>query len=489
MNLTDKIKSYGSNRVLLQGFDAVNYNKLVVDSEEVTKSLIDAGFSKGEVIAIFCPPSYFFLEAVVAGWTAGGILLPLDTNHPIDMIDYYLSDSKASVIFTTFELADKVQELKGSNRANVIYLDKPRDEIQASISFPRVTAKDPALILYTSGTTSKPKGVLHTHKSVTAQLESLRQAWKWKSSDFILSFLPLHHTHGLINVVLSALWNGAGLEFMSFEPGKIWERLHRGDVTLFMAVPTMYHKLADYWDALPPSILNYYSSKKLSPRLMISGSAALNASMFKRWKQVTGFQILERYGMTEIGMALGIPLDGKRRPGFVGMPMPSVKVRLRDEQGNLVDEEGIPGEVEVAGPTVFSEYLYRPEATQDAFTEDGWFRTGDVAEVLDGYYRILGRNSQDIIKSGGFKLSALEIESAVLETGMVKECAVIGIPDEIMGEQVGILYVASMPKKAIIDKLKLTLPKYKIPRVWKKTKELPRNTMGKVTKVIVRERF
>jgi malonyl-CoA/methylmalonyl-CoA synthetase len=254
--------------------------------------------------------------------------------------------------------------------------------------------------------------------------------------------------------------------------------------TVFMAVPTMYQRLLDAADRLEPAARDRFEVAARSLRLATSGSAALPATLAERWRSLTGSIPLERYGMTEIGMALGNPLRGERRAGSVGLPLPGVEVRLVDEAGAPV-AEGTPGEIEVRGPTVFLEYWRRQEATRAAF-RDGWFRTGDTAVVEDGRYRILGRSSVDIIKTGGYKVSALEIEEVLRAHPAIGECAVVGIADEEWGERISVAAElrrgASLDLDALKGWAKERLAPYKVPRALTCVDALPRNAMGKVMK-------
>ena len=256
------------------------------------------------------------------------------------------------------------------------------------------------------------------------------------ADDRIVLCLPLHHVHGIINVVSCALWSGAVCEMLPrFDANAVWERIASGSVTLV-------HGGADDLRQAHCRLGGIYAraSRHLEPkcsaklRLMVSGSAALPVSTLERWKEITGHTLLERYGMTEIGMALSNPYRGERVPGSVGTPLPGVEVRLVDESGEAV-APGTPGEIEVRGPSVFTEYWGKPDATRDAF-RDGWFRTGDTAVVENGVYRILGRTNIDILKTGGHKVSALEIEEALREHPAIAECAVVGVPDPEWGERV-----------------------------------------------------
>jgi malonyl-CoA/methylmalonyl-CoA synthetase len=280
--------------------------------------------------------------------------------------------------------------------------------------------------------------------------------------------------HGIINVLGSALAAGASCEILpQFEPADTWRRLASGEVTVFSAVPTIYHRLIAAWDAAPADQQRAWSDGSRRLRLMMSGSAALPVTTLQRWRAITGHTLLERYGMTETGMILSNPLHGERRPGSVGTPLPGVEVRLVD------------GEVEVRGPGVFSEYWNRPDDTRAAF-RDGWFRTGDNAVIEAGAYRLLGRTSTDILKTGGSKVSALEIEDAVREHPAVSDCAVIGVDDEEWGQRVCAVVElragAALTLAELREQLKARLAPYKIPRELRVVEALPRNAMGKVNK-------
>jgi malonyl-CoA/methylmalonyl-CoA synthetase len=341
------------------------------------------------------------------------------------------------------------------------------------------------MIIYTSGTTGRPKGVVSTHQIIGAQISSLVSAWGWSPFDRLLLVLPLHHVHGIINGLGCALAVRATCEMPpSFDAEQVWERLASGDITVFTAVPTIYHRLIASWDAAPPPVRQLRSEGVRRLRLMMSGSAALPIQTLERWREISGHTLLERYGMTEIGMALANPLDGERRPGCVGVPLPGVEVRLIGEDGIDVPE-GTAGELEVRGPAVFLEYWQRPDETRAAL-RDGWFRTGDMAIVEGGSYRLLGRTSVDIIKTGGFKVSALEIEEVLRGHPAIAECAVVGIGDAEWGERVAAAVELQPHASLSLDDLqewaRARLAPYKVPRALRPVEALPRNAMGKVTK-------
>jgi len=348
------------------------------------------------------------------------------------------------------------------------------------------------MILYTSGTTSRPKGVVTTHANITAQIVSLVEAWEWSADDRIVLFLPLHHVHGVINVVSCALWSGATCEMLPrFDASVVWERIRSGSVTLIMAVPTIYVRLIAAWDAASPEQRAALSQACGKLRLMVSGSAALPVNTLERWKGISGHTLLERYGMTEIGMALSNPLRGERVPGSIGKPLPSVEVQLVGENGEPV-APGTPGEIEVRGPSVFAEYWGKPDATRDAF-RDGWFRTGDTAVVENGVYRILGRTNIDILKTGGHKVSALEIEEVLRQHPAIAECAVIGVPDAEWGERVAAALVLQQGNALDLPSLrawaKEFLAAHKLPSRLLVLDALPRNAMGKVMKPAIAAMF
>jgi malonyl-CoA/methylmalonyl-CoA synthetase len=317
------------------------------------------------------------------------------------------------------------------------------------------------------------------------------EAWDWTSADRIVCVLPLHHVHGLVNVTFTSLSVGAVLETPGrFDALETWERLASGDVTIFMAVPTIYSRLVRAWLDADDATKARWSSRAALLRLMVSGSAALPVSTLEQWREISGHVLLERYGMTELGMALGNTLD-RRVPGHVGWPFPGVEVRIVDEAGRDV-VEGEVGELLVRGTQVFNRYLNRPEATAESFV-DGWFRTGDVAQQTPDGYRLLGRASVDIIKSGGEKVSALDIEEVFRTHPAISDCAVVGLPDEEWGERVAIAWVADSDDRPTDAEFrawgKERLAPAKVPVKYLCIGELPRNPMGKVTKVAVKELF
>ena len=441
-------------------------------------------------VAFLVTPSFAYAAVQRGIWRAGGVAVPLAVSHPPAELEYVIRDSGASVIVAGPGFEDTLAPLAKAAKARFV---RAADAMQAAPAgeLPHLPPSRRALIIYTSGTTGKPKGAVTTHENVGSQVAALVQAWGWRPSDRLLLVLPLHHVHGIINGLGSALAVRATCEILpAFDADKVWERLASGAITVFTAVPTIYSKLIAAWDAAP-SLQAARSAGVRGLRLMMSGSAALPVHVLERWREISGHTLLERYGMTEIGMALANPLEGERRPGCVGQPLPGVDVHLVDEDGIEVPD-GSPGELEVRGPAVFHEYWQRPEETAGAF-RNGWFRTGDMAVLENGSYRLLGRTSVDIIKTGGFKVSALEIEEVLRTHPAVAECAVVGVNDPEWGERVSAAVELKPGASLSLDELqrwaKAILAPYKVPRALAPVESLPRNAMGKVVKPQVARLF
>ncbi|XP_076470595.1 malonate--CoA ligase ACSF3, mitochondrial-like isoform X2 [Babylonia areolata] len=351
-------------------------------------------------------------------------------------------------------------------------------------------------------------------------IANMVSAWTWSPRDVILHVLPLHHVHGLINALMTPLHVGAScLMLPKFDPQQVWHNLvnpmsHTDGVrvNVFMAVPTIYAKLIEHYDQhlhrgrgsrLACEYIKSVCMERI--RLMVSGSSALPQPVMEKWESITGHRLLERYGMTEIGMALTNPLSGPRIAGCVGKPFPSVEVRIAKPNvyakngydviatGNAKrttvtpGQEGESGELLVRGPSVFHQYWNRPEATKETFTPDGWFKTGDTAMVdSQAVYKIVGRTSVDVIKSGGYKISALDVERHLLTHAAVSDCAVVGLPDITWGQRVAAVVVLKEGHQLTLEDLKIwarnVLPPYQTPTVLHCLPQMPRNSMGKVNK-------
>ena len=435
-------------------------------------------------VAFLVQPGFEYVAVQRGIWRAGGVAVPLAVSHPPPELEYVIRDSGAAVVVGEAISTAALRPIADAAGARVVTTDELMTADEASV-LPHLGAPRRAMIIYTSGTTARPKGVVTTHANIGAQIASLVEAWAWTPADRLLLALPLHHVHGIINGLGSALAVSATCEILPvFDAVAVWTRLASAEITVFTAVPTMYHRLISAWDAAPDAVKRVWSKGARQTRLMMSGSAALPVQTLGRWREITGHTLLERYGMTEIGMALSNPLHGERRPGVVGAALPGVDVRLVDEEGCPV-AEGIAGEIEVRGGGVFSEYWQRPDETRAAF-RDGWFRTGDMAVREQGAYRLLGRTAVDIIKTGGFKVSALEIEEVLRTHPAIAECAVVGLTDPDWGERVAAAVELGDADALSLAELqqwaKALMAPYKIPRALHVVKALPRNSMGKVVK-------
>ncbi|MEQ9425625.1 MAG: acyl-CoA synthetase [Cyclobacteriaceae bacterium] len=460
-----------------------SYNELQQASDQVQAHLLEDVPDLNEArVGFLVAPGFDYVKVQWGIWKAGGIAVPLSTTHPSEALQHVIDDAQISLLIISKAYADVLSSLKLKS-IKVLHLEELKNPAEEKVRFDLKLDRG-AMILYTSGTTSKPKGVLTTFGNIQAQLNSLHDFWHWSEDDYILNVLPLHHVHGIINVVTCALWSGATVEFLSkFKEANVFDKFLEGNINVFMAVPTIYFKLISHFDSLEKIDQTSISKILKEFRLMVSGSAALPISVLEKWREISGHTLLERYGMTEIGMGLSNPYDGERRPGHVGLPFPNVEGRLMADE-KVVSKENVEGEIQIKGPTVFKEYWGNPEATKEAFTEDGWFKTGDIAMLNDGYYKILGRNSVDIIKSGGYKISALEIEEVLPRSDQIDECAVVGLPDEEWGERIVAAIVPStnLDLFNLPDWMKDQLPAYKVPRSFIPLVALPRNAMGKVSK-------
>ena len=486
---------HGGHTAVVDRDGSFSYTDLLEVSSRVAVALL-AGRDdlREERIAFAITPGFPWLATQWGIWRAGGVAVPLPLNAPKPEMEYLIDDCRASTLVCDVSTLPLLSATAASRGIPALTFDQL---CAAQTGAVRDVASDiagqrRAMILYTSGTSSRPKGVVTTHANIAAQIESLVEAWEWSSEDRILLSLPLHHVHGIINVVSCALWVGATCRMLPrFDANVVWDCIGNGGITLFMAVPTIYTKLIATWDAASQDRQIVLSRACAGLRLMVSGSAALPVSTLQRWKEISGHTLLERYGMTEIGMALSNPLHGERVPGSVGRPLPGVTVQLAGEDGNPVPA-GAAGEIEVRGPGVFAEYWDKREATRAAFRA-GWFRTGDTAVVENGVYRILGRTSIDILKTGGHKVSALEIEEVLRKHPAVAECAVVGVPDSEWGERVAAAVVLHEGQVLDLPSLRTWalgwLAVHKVPSRLLVVDALPRNAMGKVIKPLVVELF
>ena len=437
-----------------------------------------------ERIAFFLPASLDYVTCMHGVWRAGGIAVPLNVASAVAELDHYLGSARVTRMFAEADAPEELRELCASLGVELLTVGELLADAPGEL--PEIDPGRRAMMLFTSGTTSKPKGTVSTHRTIHAQITTLIEAWAWTEDDVIPLFLPLHHIHGIINILSCGLWAGARVHlFAGLDLPRVTSQVAAGVYNVFMAVPTVYVKLIQYLEQRPAREVEAVCAGFRVMRLNISGSAACPVKLFEQWRELTGQVLLERYGMTEIGMGISNPYHGERRAGYVGQPLPGVEAQLFGEDHQPIHGEGVPGEIRIKGDNVFLEYWGNEEATRKSFV-DGWFRTGDMAVIEDGYYRIMGRTSVDIIKSGGYKLSALEIEGVLLTHENIAEVAVIGAEDEVWGEAVTAFIVTKNGDELDYAELKSwcieRMSSYKIPKHVKRLDALPRNAMGKVTK-------
>jgi malonyl-CoA/methylmalonyl-CoA synthetase len=474
-----------SDRTALRfGDRALSYRQLAAAAGEMATRLGDA-----HRVVVWATPTLETSVAVVAALLAGVPAVPVNPRSGEQELAHIVADSAPSLVLAEPD-AELPQALSGTARADISVTGEDSASAWAS---PEPGPESPALIVYTSGTTGPPKGVVLPRRAIASTLDALEDAWQWTEDDVLVHGLPLFHVHGLILGVLGPLRRGGTLHHLGrFSTRGVASALSDGGTMLF-GVPTMYHRLAEALDAeaeLAPALSG--------ARLLVSGSAPLPLADHQRITAATGRHVIERYGMSETLMNTSVRADGEPRPGTVGVPLRDVDLRLVDESGKRVGAEGetggpdVVGEIQVRGPNVFTEYLNRPDATAEAF-DGGWFRTGDMAtQDADGYVTLVGRKATDLIKSGGYKIGAGEIENVLLAHPGVAEAAVTGAPDPDLGEHVVAWIVptgAEDPPSAeeLADFVAGQLSPYKRPRTVHCLDALPRNDMGKILKRELRE--
>lgn len=415
----------------------------------------------GGPVAVFARPSIETVLAVVAGFIAGVPVLPVPADVGVRERRYMLADSGAVAW-----LGEEPKDGEGLPHIPV------RRHARSWHRYREPAQESTALIIYTSGTTGAPKGVQLSRRALAASLDGLVQAWAWTPDDVLVHGLPLFHVHGLVLGVLGSL--RVGNRFVhTITPSPEAYAATRG--TLYFGVPTVWSRV----------VRDEQSARALSEaRLLVSGSAPLAVPTFDALERLTGHKPVERYGATETVITVSTRADGERRAGWVGYPLSGVQTRLVHEDGSAVEHDGeTVGQLQVRGPTLFSGYLNLPDKTAEAFTEDGWYRTGDVAIIDEGgMHRIVGRESVDLIKSGGYRIGAGEIETVILGHPGVDEVAVVGAPDEDLGQRIVAYVVGDVVPDDVIELVAQQLSVHKRPREVRVVAELPRNAMGKVLK-------
>lgn len=469
-----------------------SFNELKAAVARYASLIAQLGLKRGDRVAVQVEKSPEALFLYLACLRGGFVFLPMNTAYRTDEVDYLVGNAEPALIVGDPARENELHEIASRHGAvQVLTLDADGrgsfSEEAAKVRDARpivdCASRDLAAILYTSGTTGKPKGAMLSHGNLAANGLALRDAWAFTESDVLLHALPIFHAHGLFVACHTTLLAGARMIWMSkFDRSEILRQLPRA--TVFMGVPTFYTRLlaGDDFDA---KLVGHM-------RLFTSGSAPLLAETFDEFKSRTGLAILERYGMTETGMNTSNPYEGERRAGTVGFPLPGVEVRVKNEEGAELPQGEI-GDLQVRGPNVFSGYWRMPEKTAEEFAEGGWFKTGDVAMIdAEGYVHLVGR-AKDLIISGGFNVYPKEIEGLIDEMPEVDESAIIGVSHSDFGEA-GVAVVvlrngATLNEATLIARLKDKIANYKVPKHAFFVESLPRNTMGKVQKNLLRDTY
>ncbi|MEW2548552.1 acyl-CoA synthetase [Streptomyces sp. NPDC047002] len=465
------------------GRPALRFGERTIGYAELaaTATALAARIDGARRIAVWATPSADTALGVVAALLAGVPAVPLNPKAGERELAHVIGDSEPELVVAEPD-ATLPAALDGVERAEVPVV--PESGGPAAPLPREPDPESPALIIYTSGTTGPPKGAILPRRALAANLDGLADAWQWTADDVVVHALPLFHVHGLVLGVLGPLRRGGSMRHLGrFETAAVARELSDGGTVLF-GVPTMYHRIAQ---ALPGDAA--LASALSGARLLVSGSAPLPLPDHRRITEATGRHVVERYGMTETLMNTSVRVDGEPRPGSVGVPLPGVELRLVDDEGVVLeaDDGETIGEIQVRGQHVFTGYLNRQDATEAAFSAS-WFRTGDMAtRDADGCVRIVGRRATDLIKSGGYKIGAGEIENALLDHPAVAEAAVTGEPDEDLGERIVAWVVPADPAQPpaaeeLCDHVAVQLAPHKRPRDVRFLDALPRNAMGKITK-------
>ncbi|MSP83242.1 MAG: malonyl-CoA synthase [Alphaproteobacteria bacterium] len=465
----------------------VTYGELDRLGARIAHRMATAGANPGDRVLVQTEKSPEAVVLYLACVRAGFVYVPLNPGYTAEEVAYFLADAEPRVVVggrTSPLLAAQTSACGFSLEADGTgtLLAGPAD---ASFAPPPLGSDDLAAILYTSGTTGRPKGAQMTQDNMASNAVALHRLWGFGPGDTLVHALPIFHTHGLFVAINTTLLNGTGMIFLArFDADEVIRCLPRA--TVLMGVPTFYVRLLAHPDFSPKACRTI--------RLFISGSAPLAAETFSAFEGRTGHRILERYGMTETGMITSNPLVGDRVRGSVGPPLPGVAVRVQDDRGSPLPTGDIGG-IQVRGPNVFKGYWRNPEKTREEFTADGFFRTGDVGLIDErGYVHIVGR-SKDLIISGGFNVYPKEVESVLDGIDGVQESTVIGVPHPDFGEAVVAVVIAKTGRQTTLDPDAITaaarakLAAYKIPKAVKIVAEIPRNAMGKVEKARLRERY
>ena len=469
----------------------ITYRELDSETAKLANGLKELGLSAGDRVTVQVDKCIEMVYLYLACIRSNIIFHPLNPAYKEKELSYFLDDAKPFLFISNEETISSISELNLEHSIDPLFVlnndgsGNFSDLSTSEDNFITVDCSedDIAALLYSSGTTGKPKGIMLSHGNISSNAETLVKAWGFQGSDCLLHALPIYHVHGLFVALGCVLMTGSKLKWLeSFDVDEVLKSIP--ECTVMMGVPTYYTRLLKQ-DALVSELTEQI-------RLFISGSAPLLEETFNEFHLRTNHQILERYGMTETNMNTSNPLKGDRKPGTVGLPLESVQVRVVDEENNALPQGEI-GSLQVKGPNVFKGYWEMPEKTKEDFSEDGFFNTGDKGLIDEsGYISIIGR-SKDMIISGGLNVYPKEIESLIDKIDGVLESAVIGLSDEDLGERVVAVIVseekATLDEKEVISEIKDQLAGFKSPKEVKFIDQLPRNAMGKVQKNILRETF
>jgi len=479
-----------ANRAIVFEETEYNYAEFVDRIRRLATVLQDGGVCQGDRVGYLGVNHPAFLETLLAATTLGAVFVPLNFRLTGPELEFIINDAGVHTLIADDMLRPVIEPVRealcvrrylGAESAADGWEDYQGLLTNAGPYPGHIAAAphDTAVIMYTSGTTGRPKGAMLTHGGLTANTEALHEAWRWSEGDVLLHVLPMFHVHGLFVALHGALRAGATtVALRRFEAADVWRHLEADRATLFMGVPTMYHRLVEAFPRPPPDLS--------SVRLFVSGSAPLRDDTARRFAELTGHSILQRYGMTEVGMATSQRLDGPRREGTVGVALPGVKVRVVHRETGAVLGPGEIGEVHVRGPSVFAGYWGREAATREVFTDDGWLRSGDLGRLDEaGDLTLVGR-AKELVISGGLNVYPKEVETALDGHPDVVESAVTGVPDDDLGERVVAGIVprdgARVDASDLVAWCREQLAPYKCPKRIALLGELPRNAMGKVQK-------
>lgn len=489
-NLFDKLSRTTADRAAIRNDDGMTHGELIALSGQIANVLAQRGIEPGDRVAVQVEKSTPALALYLAALRTGAIFLPLNTGYTLKEMEYFLDDARPALMICDPKVSDQIaalspcpaslETLDEDGNGSLTDLARKKDTAFATVDR---TADDIAAILYTSGTTGRPKGAMLSHRNLSSNTETLRDVWRFTADDVLLHALPIYHAHGLFVAVNLVLLTGGSMHFLpKFEAASVLSLLPHS--TVMMGVPTFYTRLLS-----DPSL----AEAAQGMRLFISGSAPLLPETHRGWEAATGHRILERYGMTETCMLTSNPYDGARIAGSVGRPLPGVDLRVTNPETGTLLSDGEIGMIEVRGPNVFKGYWQMPEKYAAEFRADGFFITGDLGRVdAQGYVHIVGRG-KDLVITGGLNVYPREVEAEIDEIEGVIESSIIGLPHPDFGEAVTAVLIvdpaAGLTEQNVIARLGGQLSKFKQPKRVVFLDELPRNSMGKVQKSLLRDRF